>query len=251
MALRIGSGWRGDIEQADKDIHEHQLGWRWRAPSDQIFIELGSDILLKAEEEKVEVAPEVVDDLAITMRKEIYSTLLATLCSEAFFLVDEKTREKLPSLSPSLQDWVQCQSILQALGVQNGASLEKLRISLAGRGEMSHNCIDKKLVSFLEEAQAADDNSQESSEPEYDPRGPPGTKLTKKDIIKLKWENYWRSFTTVINAKVFRIWGILEQALIAYNRLLKERKLITSEVISLREQNAALRQALHQCLNKV
>jgi hypothetical protein len=160
---------------------------------------------------------------------------------------------------------------------------------------MSHNCIDKKLVSFLEEAQAADDNSQESSEPEYDPRGPPGTKLTKKDIIKLKWENYWRSFTTVINAKVFRIWGILEQALIAYNRLLKERcvlmlkipwslvisafmfneafegkeqklteasmgvggvhmgssKLITSEVISLREQNAALRQALHQCLNKV
>jgi len=88
---------------------------------------------------------------------------------------------------------------------------------------MSHNCIDKKLVSFLEEAQAADDNSQESSEPEYDPRGPPGTKLTKKDIIKLKWENYWRSFTTVINAKVFRIWGILEQALIAYNRLLKER----------------------------
>jgi len=75
----------------------------------------------------------------------------------------------------------------------------------------------------LEEAQAADDNSQESSEPEYDPRGPPGTKLAKKDIIKLKWENYWRSFTTVINAKVFRIWGILEQALIAYNRLLKER----------------------------
>jgi hypothetical protein len=132
LALRIGSGWRGDIEQADKDIHEHQLGWRWRAPSDQIFIEFGSDILLKAEEEKVEVAPEVVDDLAITMRKEIYSTLLATLCSEAFFLVDEKTREKLPSLSPSLQDWVQCQSILQALGVQNGASLEKLRISLAG-----------------------------------------------------------------------------------------------------------------------
>jgi len=70
LALRIGSGWRGEIEQADKDIHEHQLGWRWRAPSDQIFIELGSDTLLKAEEEKVEVAPEVVDDLAITMRKK-------------------------------------------------------------------------------------------------------------------------------------------------------------------------------------
>lgn len=119
-------------KQADKDIHENQLGWRWRAPSDQIFMELGSEALLIAEERKAEVKPEVPQDLAETMSQETYASLLGMLCDEAFFLVDEKTRDELPTLPPSHQDWVQCVSILQALGINNGASLEKLRLSLAG-----------------------------------------------------------------------------------------------------------------------
>jgi len=57
----------------------------------------------------------------------------------------------------------------------------------------------------------------------YDPKAPPGTRLSNEGIKKLKWENYWKSFTTIINSKTQRIWGHLEQGLIAYNKLLKDR----------------------------
>lgn len=66
------------------------------------------------------------------MSQEQYSSLLGILCDEAFFLIDEKTREELPNLVPAHQDWIQCVSILHALGIKNGASLEKLRIVLQG-----------------------------------------------------------------------------------------------------------------------
>lgn len=115
--------------QADKDIHENQLGWHWLAPSDQVFIDFGSDELL---DDGPKPEPEVPDDLAATMSQEQYSSMLGTLCDEAHFLVDEKTKEELPALVPAHQDWVQCVSILHALGIKNGAGLEKLRIALRG-----------------------------------------------------------------------------------------------------------------------
>jgi len=99
------------------------------APSDQVFIDLGSDELL---DNKPKVEQEVVDDLAATMSQEQYSSMLGTLCDEAHFLVDEKTREELSTLIPTHQDWIQCVSILHALGIKNGAGLEKLRIALQG-----------------------------------------------------------------------------------------------------------------------
>lgn len=99
------------------------------APSDHIFIELASDELLN---DGPKPEPKVPDDLAATMSDEQYSSMLGTLCDEAHFLVDEETRESLPNLVPAHQDWVQCVSILHALGIKNGAGLEKLRIALRG-----------------------------------------------------------------------------------------------------------------------
>jgi hypothetical protein len=127
-------------EQADKDIHENQLGWHWMSPSDQVFIDLASDEILDDQKKQ---EPEVANDLAATMSDEKYSSLLGMLCDEAFFLVDEKTRQELPTLVPAHQDWVQCVSILHALGVKNGASLEKLRIAL--RGTETHSPISQRL----------------------------------------------------------------------------------------------------------
>ncbi|KAG0623500.1 hypothetical protein M758_3G179200 [Ceratodon purpureus] len=237
------------ILQADKDIHENQLGWHWMAPSDQIFIDLASDEVL---DDKKKAEPEVANDLAATMSDEKYSSLLGTLCDEAFFLVDEKTREELPTLVPNHQDWVQCVSILQALGIKNGASLEKLRIVLRGQeSELKDNDIDKCLSVYLhDEAERIANQVAAAEVVEYDPKAPPGTRLDTEGIKKLKWENYWKSFTTVINSKTLRVWGHLEQGLIAYNKLLKDRVYVTSEVISLRQQNQALREALHHCLKK-
>lgn len=86
-----------------------------------------------------------------------------------------------------------------------------------------YSSIDKYLRSYLQAETNATPSESESSETEYDPNGPPGTKLTKRGSVKLKWENYWKGFTTVINSKVLRIWGHLEQGLMEYHKLLKER----------------------------
>lgn len=86
-----------------------------------------------------------------------------------------------------------------------------------------YSSIDKYLKSYLHAETNATPSESESSATEYDPNGPPGTKLTKRGSVKLKWENYWKAFTTVINSKVLRIWGHLEQGLTEYHKLLKER----------------------------
>lgn len=234
------------ILQADKDIHENQLGWHWQAPSDYAFIDLGSNEILDDGPKK---EPPVLDDLANTMSQEKYASLLGTLCDEAFFLVDEKTRESLPMLLPAHQDWVQCVSILHTLGIKNGASLEKLLIALTGQeSELKDNDLDKYLSIYLhDESERVRNQGGAVENIVHDPKAPPGTMLDKEGIKKLKWENYWKSFTTVINSKTLRVWGHLEQGLLAYNKLLKDRVYLTSEVISLRQQNQALREALQHC----
>lgn len=118
--------------QADKDIHENQLGWHWRAPSDQVFLELGISALSTKRKKMQPTTDEVPEDLVSTMRQELYASLLGALCDEALFLVDDKTREELSTVVPSHQHWLQAVSILQALGIRNSASLEKLRKSLKG-----------------------------------------------------------------------------------------------------------------------
>ena len=121
------------------------------APSDQVFIDLASDEIL---EDQKKPESEVVNDLAATMSQEKYSALLGRLCDEAFFLVDEETRKKLPTLVPDHQDWVQCVSILQALGINSGAGLEKLRIALRGVDTHSPLLVDGFLdfVIFIKSA---------------------------------------------------------------------------------------------------
>lgn len=93
----------------------------------------------------------------------------------------------------------------------------------AGKESDQYSSIDKYLRSYLQAEANATPFESECSETEYDPNGPPGTKLSTQGSVKLKWENHWKRFTTVINSKVLRIWGHLEQGLTAYHKLLKER----------------------------
>ena len=90
--------------------------------------------------------------------------------------------------------------------------------------ELKEHDIDKDLSVYLHDEATFIANQVAAAEVVvYDPKAPPGTKLDSKGIQKLKWENYWKSFTTVINSKTLRIWQHLEQGLIAYNKLLKDR----------------------------
>lgn len=99
------------------------------------------------------------------------------------------------------------------------------RLYFAGQeSELKDNDIDKYLSIYLhDEAEMLANQVIAADIVEFDPRAPLGTKLNKEGVQKLKWENYWKSFTTVINSKTLRVWGHLEQGLIAYNKLLKDR----------------------------
>lgn len=95
-----------------------------------MFLELGA---LSTKRNKVRSTTDKdPEGLVATMREELYASLGETLCDEVLFLVDDKTREELSTEVPSHQRWLQAVSILQALGIRNSASLEKLRTSLKG-----------------------------------------------------------------------------------------------------------------------
>lgn len=252
------------VLQADKIVHEQQLGWRWVPPSDQIFADFASTSVLETElaenrPDKSSTTEDSTDeDLLEALTDKEYQPMLETLCDEAAFLVDEDAKKTLAKLEPNMHDHVRVVSILKALGVKSRNGLEKLRLFLT--------CSDEERAVRVIDKDEIVPGVKEFLMEEREPSTPPpvvvnkrwsemlseANAMTGERIIppeRLAWENFWKSFTTVISPKGLRVWAALEHSLLRYNELLKDRVKLTSHVLSLRSQNSDLRQALQFCLS--
>jgi len=142
--------------QADKTIHDQQLGWTWLAPDDAVFDSVhdqaakpgggsssggggksgsgkngggGKNGTTAAADEEIDedtVAAQREEELQSRLRNHRYWGALGLLCDEAGFLVDSKARTMLEHLSKDDQGRVKAESIIRALGVSDGASLDAL-----------------------------------------------------------------------------------------------------------------------------
>mmetsp|Transcript_18056 Transcript_18056/g.45712 ORF Transcript_18056/g.45712 Transcript_18056/m.45712 type:complete len:694 (-) Transcript_18056:255-2336(-) len=140
-----------EVLQADKIIHEQQLGWDWRPPADEVFVSPHDASVLEAdraggkggkdggeggEDDDSEAAEQAAKDVVQDrIRDGRYYGALGLLTDEAGFLIDSKTRKMLDALPKDEVGKVKVESILRALGVTDGASFDALMDALSANSK--------------------------------------------------------------------------------------------------------------------
>ncbi|BFI23117.1 serine/arginine repetitive matrix protein 1 [Marchantia polymorpha subsp. ruderalis] len=233
MHQRMISGVVNRILQADKEIHEEELGWIWRSPCKTIPHRLGPQPPRIDYEPDQPIALKENDQfqkLLDCFSSERYHSFLLTLIKEASFLIDKEYQDYFKEVEPKLQFQVWSASILNALGVGNTHALEKLYIFITNRMDADDGVNILKLKSFIQgetffEIFSAEDDDHNSLTHVISKSRACSDKLqrdSKENSEKLNWDGYWSSFTTSISPKVMRVYKHLNLALLSYNQMLKD-----------------------------
>ncbi|KAL3686147.1 hypothetical protein R1sor_004169 [Riccia sorocarpa] len=125
--------------QADKKIHEEELEWIWKSPSNTVLHRLGSQLSMQDGSKPDNSRSTTSMDLnqfqtfLQALKKERYQSFLEILNKEASFLIDLEYLKELRSVDEKVQFQVWSAAILCALGVGNASALEKLFIFFTNR----------------------------------------------------------------------------------------------------------------------
>ncbi|EFJ47566.1 hypothetical protein VOLCADRAFT_81425 [Volvox carteri f. nagariensis] len=259
--------------QADKVLHEQQLGWEWRPPDDEVFTPVhssgpgggtgsggaGGD---GGEEEQDEDAAARAreQEVAERLREPRNWGALGLLCDEAGFLLDAKARHMIERLPKDEQGLVKAEAILRALGIADGSSFDQLMDALSadstvemrakgmggerGPAVLVHpDDAVRRLKAFVEVY---------GTGPSRAGGGAISGPLRVQGLLRRAAEReqeFWARMTHVISDKGVRVWRALEKQLEKYLALLQERSASLREVESLQHQNNELRALLNQYLS--
>jgi dynein regulatory complex protein 1 len=239
------------VLQADKIIHEQQLGLSWLPPSEHIFHAGGEGGAsgsgargggASGEGGESEAGPISRGQ----MDNENIKHMLELLCNEAGFLVEGKIQKLLEPLPPDEQNLLKIDSILKVLGVEGAADVEKLLsyfLADADNYELIHpNDAIKAIKAFVEEHQ------QERQRGDADVKSS-GKKEGGQEGTRREEREFWHRMSSIISDKTYRVWTALEKALLKYDALLKSRSGLITEVGDLQRQNGELKALLNQYLS--
>lgn len=233
------------VLQADKIVHEQQLGLNWFPPSEHIF-QAGSQG--GASGQRATQADGEGEGGPISrgqMDNENIKRMLELLCNEAGFLVEGKIQKLLEPLPPDEQNLLKIDSILKVLGVEGAADVEKLLsyfLADADNHELIHpNDAIKAIKAFVEEHQA---ERQRGGDTVKTAKREAGQEVTRREE-----REFWERMASIISDKTFRVWNALEKALQKYNALVSARSSTIDEVAELQQQNGELKALLNQYLS--
>jgi len=239
------------VLQADKIIHEQQLGLSWLPPSEHIFHANGEAGGPGGRGAGAGGAADGDGDGAGPisrgqMDNENIKHMLEMLCNEAGFLVEGKIQKLLEPLPQDEQNLLKIDSILKVLGVEGAGDVEKLLsyfLADADNHELIHpNDAVKAIKAFVEEHQAAKNgDGPKSAKASAKEAGQEGTRREERE--------FWERMSSIISDKTFRVWSALEKALLKYDALLKSRSSLITEVGDLQRQNGELKALLNQYLS--
>merc|ERR1719198_182683 len=234
------------VLQADKIVHEQQLGLNWFPPSEHIF-QAGSQGAGGQRASAAEGDGEGGPISRGQMDNENIKRMLELLCNEAGFLVEGKIQKLLEPLPLDEQNLLKIDSILKVLGVETAPDVEQLLsyfLADADNHELIHpNDAIKAIKAFVEEHQAERARGGESIKP---------TKHAAKDGqegTRREEREFWQRMASIVSDKTFRVWNALERALHKYDSLLKGRAGAIQEVADLGQQNEELKTLLNQYLS--
>jgi len=235
------------VLQADKIVHEQQLGLNWFPPSEHIF-QAGSQGGAAGQRATGAADGGEGEGGPISrgqMDNENIKRMLELLCNEAGFLVEGKIQKLLEPLPPDEQNLLKIDSILKVLGVEGAADVEKLLsyfLADADNHELIHpNDAIKAIKAFVEEHQA---ERQRGGDTVKTAKREAGQEVTRREE-----REFWERMASIISDKTFRVWNALEKALQKYNALVSARSSTIDQVAELQQQNGELKALLNQYLS--
>lgn len=110
------------VLQADRVIHEQQLGWTWQPPSDDVFKTPWEEIekdMEDVESESFGGESDQAGKAAAVLEKlqqPRYVDMVSLLLSEAAFLIDAKSRKLLDGMEPKERVVKEIEAIFKTLG---------------------------------------------------------------------------------------------------------------------------------------
>ncbi|OQR98824.1 hypothetical protein ACHHYP_07845 [Achlya hypogyna] len=258
------------VLQADRIIHEQQLGLVWVPPACDLR-SVDAVVLRKQQlDDATAKASEAPDQTAAAPDRRISSAklkyMLQLLSAEAGFLVHGPVREALEAMDDDEAELVRADAILKSLGVETEADMERL-LSFFFHDARDDARPGADLAKRLglkihpdDVIQAIKAFVQELGE-EKKARGSRGARRLKEKLEEEKaqlsgaalsyrkdHQSFWLRAQRVLPAQSHRVWTSLETGLTAYLQVLKQRKGLIEEVSELQAQNVELKGLLRQYL---
>merc|ERR1711959_510980 len=228
------------VLQADKIIHEQQLGLEWCPPSGEIF-QIRSDTAADLTED----GGPSPKQLARAENKKT-RLILQMLCDEAGFLVEGKVKKMLDKLPKEEHNLLKVESIIKALGIDTKEGMEQL---------VSHFVTeDNDELSLVDPSQAVAclrnfvDEFRDSGGPTA--AAAAGQAANSKTAASRREERqFWERMSNVIARKTHRLWNNLHQHMQSKNQVLEDRKRQIDTNKKLEGQNLELRGLLSQYMS--
>jgi len=228
------------VLQADKIIHEQQLGLEWAPPSDEIFqirTDTGADL--------TEDGGPSPKQLARAENKKT-RLILQMLCDEAGFLVEGKVKKMLDKLPKEEHSLLKVESIIKALGIDTKEGMEQLVSHFVNEDSDELRLVDpshavKCLRNFVDEFR--------------DSGGPTAAAAagqaanSKTAATRREERQFWERMSNVIARRTHRLWKNLYDCMQNTYSTLDERKRCISGNGSLETQNKELRALLSQYMS--
>jgi len=228
------------VLQADKIIHEQQLGLEWAPPSDEIF------------QIRTDTAADLAEDggpspkqLARAENKKT-RLILQMLCDEAGFLVEGKVKKMLDKLPKEEHSLLKVESIIKALGIDTKEGMEQLVAHFVNEDSDELRLVDpshavKCLRNFVDEFR--------------DSGGPTAAAAagqaanSKTAATRREERQFWERMSNVVARKTHRLWKNLYDNMQKTYETLDERKRQIGTNGTLETQNKELRALLSQYMS--
>ncbi|GLV39444.1 uncharacterized protein CBL_13323 [Carabus blaptoides fortunei] len=120
------------VLRMDEVLHEHVLGLRWKPPLKKIRLTIESLPSFKEAQKVLDLIykPDIVDKLAekagqeVKIPDKLIKLIFEKICYGSGFLIEQKLKPVLPTLSEPHQNLVKMENVLEALGVHSDEELK-------------------------------------------------------------------------------------------------------------------------------
>lgn len=248
------------VLEADRLLHEQQLGHEWLPPKEEqllleldTFSESGTTTGKSTAIESADMAQSVSGKYSSCKVKKV----LDLIKEETQFLLDLKVREQIVSLPPEQRDVLQIDAILRYIGVESQEDVDLL-VSIFYHGQdeddealmVDADDVLQLLKDFIQEkenlriADVAPDKKKKARTQQLGSE----SEADRKARRRREERKFWERMGHVIPDMNFRVWQALNAFLKKYYSLLQKRSKAIDGAVNMQKQNEELKQLLDQYL---
>lgn len=248
------------VLEADRLLHEQQLGHEWVPPKEELlqqeldtFSESGTTTGKSTALESADMGQSDSGKFSATKVKKV----LDLIKDETQFLLDMKVRDQLAELPPEQRDVLQIDALLRYIGVEGQQDVDLLvQVFYNGQEEddealmVEPDDVLQHLKNFIQEkenariADVAPDKKKKARTQQLGSESEPDRKARRRREER----KFWERMGHVIPDMNFRVWKALDVFLKRYYELLQRRSKTIDSAVAMQKQNEELKALLDQYL---